>query len=351
MYKFLILIFLGFLFLFTKAEKKTYNLSISDNYNAKVIVDNPKHILPKGTLVISDNTTGKVLVNQKSTAFTLDTDPDDDSTDLPYEMQKIIVFEDVNFDGIPDLIVQDGINIETSAPTYTIYLADGKGGFELNKDFTALAHDYYSLFSVEPVTKHLQTIKKEDDIIGSFYEFEVWKNKPRLIKQIVDKYDTEIPFQNQRTRTIWNEDGTKITIQYSIASMINPGVETMYSIYLKDSNEKVSLLKINDKDLYYVTEEIGEDWEKGDKVTFYYLLRFGDTPQGKLNATYVAGNDGSENIVFISENGVKYELYNSPDKALLLKTKDGITQENEGELLDRRGDSFYEIIRGTETKD
>jgi hypothetical protein len=81
---------------------------------------------------------------------------------LLYKKQGTVLFSDYNFDGVPDLALQNGTESGTGRVSYNIYLySPSAKKFVFNRKFSDLAGaPYFGIFSVDRKKKVLRTDQK-----------------------------------------------------------------------------------------------------------------------------------------------------------------------------------------------
>lgn len=99
--------------------------------------------------------------------------------------QKIIDFMDFNFDGIPDILINEGPMGSYGVPTYRIYIAQD-GQYVYDEDFSNLTREFS--FELDSINKMIIT----KDVGGlshhSASRFRVVNNKPVLTESVSDYY-------------------------------------------------------------------------------------------------------------------------------------------------------------------
>lgn len=142
---------------------ETYRFQkFSDRYSATLeILDNGEVFRP-GIIRIQENRTGATVIEVKSDELVLDTKDGQVKTnvhELPYGEQSLIISDDFNFDGVPDLAVMDGQFSCYHGPSYQVYLATATG-LEHNEELTTLAQENCGFFEVDSDTRTLATMVK-----------------------------------------------------------------------------------------------------------------------------------------------------------------------------------------------
>lgn len=353
MRKFSVLLFIIFNSIFAiQAKDALYTVSVSDKYYAKIFREDNDAESCAGWIGIYEKADDKELINQRCESIWQLSDPDDeDITDIPMDMQDLILFGDVNFDGIPDFLLRDD-KAGARAPSYKIYLANQDGSLVYNKEFSDLTDYYYGFFTIDSENNQIVVLDKaNDEALDSVLFFDVVDNTPRLRKTLVDEYDKNLPFINQRTISTWNDQSEIVSSEtFPIFSSINKGIDIVYSFYVEEDDDVVILLlKTDDDKLYYVVNTEDEDQVEGNKLQFYNELRFEDTTNSPRNARY-STNKEEELISFDAQDGATYELYNTPQSAGVRITKEGKKTEIKGNIEYRENNSFSDILKDLNVK-
>lgn len=102
---------------------------------------------------------------------------------LSYKKQGIVDFSDYNFDGIPDLALQNGKESGYSGASYNIYLYSATAKkFVFNQEFSHLATaPYMGRFSVNRKKKVLRTDQKSGCCMHEVQEYRVINNRPVMV--------------------------------------------------------------------------------------------------------------------------------------------------------------------------
>lgn len=108
-------------------------------------------------------------------------DVGNETLQLPYGSQNIILYQDFNFDGIKDIAVTDGQNNCDQASSFQVYLADDNG-FIHSPEFTKLTQDYCGLFEVDDGKETIKTMISKGCCWHEYSEFKVLENIPIAIK-------------------------------------------------------------------------------------------------------------------------------------------------------------------------
>lgn len=85
--------------------------------------------------------------------------PDAGSKQLPYRQSPLVV-DDFNFDGLPDVALNNGNNGLYRSPSYAVYLQNTAGRFALSQDFSDLTLTGMGLFQTDAARQVLITTAK-----------------------------------------------------------------------------------------------------------------------------------------------------------------------------------------------
>lgn len=107
---------------------------------------------------------------------------------MPFNRQSVVRFLDYNFDGTPDLAIQNGREGGYSGPSYDIYLfAPAKRKFVANEKLSSLATaPYLGMFEVDRKRRVIKTEQKSGCCMHETEEYKFING--RLVK-IYDRYE------------------------------------------------------------------------------------------------------------------------------------------------------------------
>jgi len=102
---------------------------------------------------------------------------------LSYKGQGIVRFADYNFDGVPDLALQNGQESGYGGASYNVYLYSPRAKkFVFNEKFSDLATaPYMGIFSVDRKKKVLRTDQKSGCCMHEVQEYRVVNNRPVMV--------------------------------------------------------------------------------------------------------------------------------------------------------------------------
>ena len=306
------------------------NVDISDKYYGMVYVESPDEVFSPGWITINSVKTGKQLIRVESEELAVDYNDNGDVKinvkQLPYGEQSVIIYEDFNFDGIKDFAIEDGQNSCYHGPSFQIYLADGKGGFIHNSDFTDLAQSYCGMFNVDPENKRIYTMTKSGCCWHQFNEFEVVKNKPIALKIREEGFVTNGCF-----------------VETSISEKVNGIMDTKVSYMLSEDTEEVFSFKIAKNGKKVLLFRCGEDLrytfltaEDGIEFAYPAISDIGNNETYDFELRRNSLKPEMETLDFTNK-GAKYHIYNEIDKVGIRVTVKGKIYDMKGDLTTRKG--------------
>lgn len=170
--------------------------------------------------------------------------------ELPYGHQSILIYTDMNFDGIADFALKEGNYSCYGGPSFQVYLADSKGSFNHSAGFTSLAQTKCGMFSIDTQAKQLHTMTKSGAGWHEYNTYNVINNSPNLIIRTTEE-------TSYLTPSFW-----LITTDYYPKNPKQPAMPSIYTegddrvtpirhtvSYLFDSTEKDIILsfQLNNK--------------------------------------------------------------------------------------------------------
>ena len=256
------------------AERATYKVGkFSEDYRATVTVDGDA-TGASGVIAVFDTHTGKRLlrVAADNLPFALrEGEVPPNIKELPYGEQSVLIYEDFNFDGKPDLAIMDGQNSCYGGPSFQIYLASHQG-FRRNPEFTRLAQEYCGMFQVDAKARQLHVMTKSGCCWHLFETFDVVGNRPQLAESIID--ETVVPAPNYRRNTVTRGRKSQETYHLGYGTTDEAASEDnrreVLSFRLKAHPEKQVSVFADEAELDYVLLR-----GKAAEVEFSYALDVG----------------------------------------------------------------------------
>ncbi len=233
---------------------------------------------------------------------------------MPYGEHSILIYEDMNFDGIKDIAINDGKNGCYGGKSYQVYLANKNGkGFRHSQEFSDLTEGYCGFFGIDEEKKTLHTMTKSGAAWHEYRDYKVINNKPVVIKIYEEDYNNSRGLigitESKRVK------GKMVTEYYELLmdyDALDVSKEETVSYAFELENGKQLLLDSTynsngDEILYYAFAD------KNDKVELYYNKAFHYNPKTKtLSFT-------NKPVTYrINKQGITVKL---PNKTILLKAK------------------------------
>ena len=212
MYK--ILFFFVF-FPVTLLSQTTYKIKdFSKNYYAKIIIEKKqeKESGKQGTIIILEKNTKNEIIRVKSNGLNLEYSGNANCNTIPYKNQKIIIYQDFNFDGQKDFAIQNDNSACYGSASYKIFLKESTT-FCLNKKFSKLADEpFCGLFEVDNEKNQLITFQKSGCCQHITTTYSVENNIPTPILIVKEEYD---PNTNLKTITkqFWKNGKMQTVVQ------------------------------------------------------------------------------------------------------------------------------------------
>ena len=224
------------------AERATYKVGkFSEDYRATVTVDGDA-TGSSGVISVFDAHTGKRLVRVAADSLPFDLRDGEvpaNIKELPYGEQSVLIYEDFNFDGKPDLAIMDGQKSCYGGPSFQIYLASEQG-FRRNPDFTRLAQEYCGMFQVDAKARQLHVMTKSGCCWHLFETLDVVANRPEVVESIID--ETVVPAPSYRRNTVTRGRKSRETYHLGYGTTdeaaLADNLREVLSFRLKDHPEK-----------------------------------------------------------------------------------------------------------------
>jgi len=232
------------------AAQKDYRVDdFSPAYFGKIHLDDTTQVFSAGWVAIYSKKTQKQVLKVESEELALELHEgkvQSNIQQLPYGEQSLIISRDFNFDGRPDLAIEDGQNSCYHGPSFQVYL-DSAGTLVLSPDFTRLAQEYCGMFSTDAKTKRLSVMTKSGCCWHEYSEFVVRRNAPFLVKR-VEEDAMRFPL-TQHTEEVWN--GTRMLTTTKDYVELEDNVEIVCAFRLAENGKRVVLFAYDKTTLYY----------------------------------------------------------------------------------------------------
>lgn len=188
------LLFVLLLLPFFATAQKSYDfIDFSDDFSAKIIIDDNQEnsdLETNCTLNIYQKKNKKLVFSKPALYSEYDFENAKVKANIKqiyYGEQSILIFEDFNFDGKEDIAIRTGRYSCYGGPSYQIYLAD-KNSFVYNKSLTDLGSNYCGMFTVDNEKKQLKTMTKSGCCWHQFSTYVIKNNKAVPVEIIEESY-------------------------------------------------------------------------------------------------------------------------------------------------------------------
>ncbi|RPD45207.1 hypothetical protein DNI29_17600 [Hymenobacter sediminis] len=248
-YLFLLLLLLA---AYPLRAQQTYLVDdFSPSYFGKIYIQDTTEVFSPGWIGIYDKKTKKEVVKVESEELALSLHNgrvQSNIQEVPYGEQSLIISEDFNFDGRPDLAIEDGQNSCYHGPSFQIYL-NLPTGLKHSQAFTDLAQEYCGMFQVDAKTKRLHTSTKSGCCWHQDSEFIIRNGEPSLVRQ-VEMDMMRFPFQTTTTTT-WSGTRMAQTISQELY-LEDESIRVVCSFQVAGNGKQAVLFTTdNDLSLYY----------------------------------------------------------------------------------------------------
>ncbi|QKX04572.1 hypothetical protein HN014_06480 [Aquimarina sp. TRL1] len=269
----------------------------SDVYKGKLIIDQgyEEEVFKKGTVIILEKLSEKevVAISSEELTFSLNEEGEVETgvVSLPYGEQSIIISEDVNFDGVKDIVVMDGQYSCYHGPSYQVYL-HREGQLIHSPSFTRLAQEYCGMFQTNNETKTIETMTKSGCCWHQFSQFEVVNNVPVPIEVVEEEY--QYLYHITRTKT-WR-GGRAIEKTERRMNKEGVAIEVLMSFRLSKNQKKVLLFTSEGRLNYVLLKSEGE------------LVEFSFPADNLIDAGRFAIDTSKSKLIFKNKEAI-YEIY------------------------------------------
>lgn len=320
-----------------QAEKKNYTVPVSKLYYAKVFLENSEELSSPGWIGVYDKNTDRELIRVNSDDLYVDYDekgiPSINIAELPYGSQSVIIYDDFNFDGVKDFALREGNTSCYAGPSYQVFLADGKGGFEYNEGFTDLAQSYCGFFAVDKEKKRIHTMTKSGCCWHWFYTFDVVANTPRMREEVEEIMSNSAPFLFKRTTNTWDNNNRITVVKEDILYLEE--TQILFSFKLKDKARTVIIAQ-EGGNLYYLFVKLNA---QGDNVAEFCYPSY-------YPITYRVDKEKAEETLSFSNESASYQVYNSANKVGVRVTTKGKVYNMPGDIRTRKTKYFFDKLEG-----
>ncbi|MDR3056181.1 MAG: hypothetical protein LBU53_12415 [Zoogloeaceae bacterium] len=237
-----------------------------------------------------------------------------------------LIYKDFNFDGKNDLAIVDSQYICHGGSSYQVYLANNKGGFTHNPEFTRLAQEYCGFFNADAKTK---TIKVHVEIGWQCWLFETYDvvggNKLRRIYSLTEDEGFSLNF-SEYTIIKGSGKNAKKTIRYTL-NKTQAILPPLFQFRLQSApHKKVALLhdrRAVENFQYATYVDYALLNGKDDRVEYSYeLAAKGKLPPSKMYRDHTLTFDAENNSVCFGIGDTNYTVIDQP-KRLGVRVKQG----------------------------
>lgn len=292
------------------AVAQTYRFDISPDLYGRVKRTDPEAVFSPGVITIHAKRDNRRLIRVESDELTLDLHdgrPVANIHQLPYDEQSVVMFEDVNFDGVKDLAIMDGQNSCYHGPSFQIYLGNPRDptAFTYSAEFTELAQDYCGMFEVDTAKHQLHTMTKSGCCWHQFSSFDIVNGLPRPIHVLEEEYTASGLIVD--TESTWN--GSRMMERKSVNYALEDGPgDVIFAFEAAGRNARVVIFSPSGNRLAYA---LLQHDGKSFKTEFAYpeaqdLLR--EVPR---QAPFQYQQAGPEQTLNFSTHAAQYTVYHN----------------------------------------
>ncbi|RTQ45388.1 hypothetical protein EJV47_24930 [Hymenobacter gummosus] len=290
---------------FTARAQQEFTIDdFSSDYVARIHVDT----LFRGWVGVYDQKTKRQLVRVASADLSEGLDGNllgSSGARLPYAEQHVLISGDFNFDGRPDLAIQEGRNSCHLNPSFKVYLAT-PAGFAHSEEFSYLAQAYCGMFGVDAERQRL-SVQQMGHWGQESVEFSVRDNKPFRISSSRED-QSQYPFVRY-SQEEWN--GSRLVSRAWRELELGPG-EAICAFPLVESGKRVVLFVLDSRVLCYAL------LRRDDSVEFNYpTLLAEEAPPFTLHQT------GSGLSLRFQNGAARYEIRETPAGQLTVTARFG----------------------------
>ena len=232
--------------------QQTYRVeNFSPAYFGRIYIADTSSVFSPGWIAIYSRKTHRQVLRVESEELALNLHNGTalaNIQELPYGEQSLIISKDFNFDGRPDLALQDGQNSCYHGPSFQVYLATATG-FVHSAAFTRLAQEYCGLFQVDAKARRLRTMTKSGCCWHEYAEYTVRNNAPFQVHRVEEDM-MQYPF-GTTTEETWNGQRT-VTRRSQIVDLTADNVRVLGTAPLLETQKRAVLLVTDSTTLHYV---------------------------------------------------------------------------------------------------
>jgi formylglycine-generating enzyme required for sulfatase activity len=315
-----------------KDIKETLRIDFDTCYAKAYLFFSANNEYVSGFIVVFDKKTDKKLINVEIEDMHVGSVSDKTAKNLQKIAQdnKIIIYDDFNFDGKKDFAIRNG-----EAGTdymYEVYLHTADG-FLYNENFSRLT--YEGIFDIDKKNRKLSTTKRDGCCSYTRDEFSVInKNELKLSKSFTQESFGD-PYIKYR-QTIWDnntaQNSSWIELDFESFGTAKP----IFSFMSDKSNRKIVIFIDSSNYINYTL--LGEN----GYVDFGCPTSYDDEADGecgcKKDVPIFDFNNGNETMLSFKNKDTLYFVYeNKNDFGIKIKTKDGKIHKLKGRKGSKTG--------------
>jgi uncharacterized protein YndB with AHSA1/START domain len=294
-----------------RAQQEFIVADFAPGYYGRIRIEQPAEVFSPGWVAIYDKKTDRQILKVESEELALglsEADSTATARPLPYREQSLIISQDFNFDGRPDLAIQDGQNSCYHGPSFQVFLATATG-FRPDSAFTRLAQEYCGLFQVDAKSRKLSVSTKSGCCWHEYSEFVVRNGAPFLVKRVEDDL-MGFPFGTSTEQT-WN--GQRMVTKTSRYLAADEGnTRTVCSFRLAENGKTVVLFTTDNVQLYYAL------LRKDETLEFAYPAASAEEPKPFVLRKSAAGIS-----LRFSNGAAQYEIREAADGRMTVMARAG----------------------------
>lgn len=294
----------------------------SSKFYAKIFIDDSSNSIEKfGKTTIYKKTDNTVLIAVDSVSYIHDfinnKEKITDNGKLKYSKQSLIIFDDFNFDKLPDIAIFNGNYSCYSGPSYEVYLYKNNQ-FEYNQDFTNLVINNCGFFEVNTSEMQLATFTKSGCCFHSSSKYKVVNDFPVEIEREESTYLSHPSFLQVSKYKLVNDSLNSISSK-TFYDPVEGDVAEVLSFELEKNKKKVVVFSSENFNLNYVL------LKSKDEVEFNFPVLKNDVQNNTFTFTI--------NLLSFTNKKVKYEIFQEISNKKITKIGINIYQNGKKTVL------------------
>jgi hypothetical protein len=288
-----------------RAAPKVYEIGpFSDELKATLTIEDSAEVFRPGAVSVFERKSGRRLLHVTSDELTLDSVDGKVpvNQNLPYARQSVLIYDDFDFDGRPDLAIMDGQRSCYHGPSFQIFLRRGER-FVKSGAFTRLAQEYCGMFGVDAKAKHLLAFSKNGCCFHVAYTFVVVNRAPQLLGTVTESVDMSSPAYLERETS-----GARALTERLLLAPQDSGRQPLLAFDLVGPQQKHVEVFASDGSLDYALV-VGPE----QRVEFSYRLHVQNKQSDKAQAPPFVWDAARGELSF--KNGpYRYVVHDSPER-------------------------------------